>query len=426
MLGPTRSRLPGRWLGVGLSVLLVAGCMVTQEPSPSPSAGNVAASASPAGAATPRPSAPSASAPAAPVAGPLAGIWRVRKVLSLDDRSALIPGTVFDEEAYVVSPGCSNEPCPTLEVRMTPLGRTEPVSVAALKRDGDVYVSAAQAENEGPCLDIDGDRVQGGATVTSTLRLWLASVRPVGTAVESTALMGSLELALAPTEIGTAAGCAPETATYELSGRREAVAVRGDPPPEPDRPPNTAGGMANLPSISVKVAGAKISYFPVGGDTVRELVGSLANSGIKACGAINYEWHEGDDRPAACAITAFPGFEAAIEQRFDAGSGECTVTKSNVKARFTIHMPRWTSPKRVPARLLDWWRKVVVFIRDHEAGHVRISLAYVKKLNTRLRGAECDSAGSIIGKWAKQLNSAQEEYDRAEYSKPWPLPPFGY
>jgi predicted secreted Zn-dependent protease len=417
-----------RWIGAALSVVVVGACMGVPGPSPSPGASqdSAAAAATPSATVRTTPRPPTPSATPAPVAGPLAGVWRVRKILALEDRSALIPGAAFDEEAFVVTPDCDSEPCPSVEVRMTPLGRAEPVTIAVLERDGDRYVSAAQAENEGPCLDEDGDRVLGGATVTSTLRLWLASVRAAGTAVETTQLMGSLELQLDPTDVGSAAGCAAQTAAYELTGRREAVAVRTDPLPEVDEPPNTAGGLANLPSISVKVTGVEITYFPIEGDTLAELAASLANGGLKACGAINYEWHRGEDRPAACAITAFPGFEEAIERRTDASSGTCKIVESTVKARFSIHFPRWTAPKRVPKRLLAWWREVVEFIRDHEAQHVVISRDHVKRLNASLVGAGCSETGEIVGAWADRLSSAQEEFDRVEYQRPWPVPPAGY
>ncbi len=430
-----RSSRTARWIGAGLSLIVVTGCMGLSGPSASPPPdGNAAGTTSPGPTssirATPGPptgsAAPTGSATPVAEPVPIAGEWRVRKVLSLDDRSALIPGdAAFDDEAFVVTPGCDTEPCPTVEVSMTPLGRTEPVSVVVLSRAGDRYVSAAQAENEGPCLDDFGGRVHGGATVSSTMRLWAATTRPAGSAVESTQLMGSLELRLAPTSIGTAAGCEEQTASYELTGRREAVAVVNEPSPDPEEPPNTAGGLANLPAISAPVDGAKVLYFGVRGDTVGELFASMARGGLKACGEINYEWHEGDDRPAACAITAFPDTEDAIRER-TASNGTCTITRASVKARFTIHIPRWTAPKRVPVRLLDWWRDVVDFIRDHEAGHVRISRDFVKKLNARLDGADCGAATSTIRKWSRQLTAAHEEYDRVEYQKPWPVPPAGY
>jgi predicted secreted Zn-dependent protease len=426
MLGPTRSAPLARWLAAGLSLLLVAGCMAIPAPGPSAataSAADSSATASPMPASTTRPADPS-STPAVKLE-PIAGAWRVRKVLSPEHRSALLPGTVFQDEAFVVTADCDMEPCPTIAVKMMPLGRSSPVAEAKLELQGDRYVSAAQAENEGPCLDRDGERVQGGATVTSTLNLRATSARAAGTAVKSIVLLGSIDMHLTPTSIGSSAGCVPQVASYDLSGTRGRVATRNPDQELPDEPPNTAGGMAGLPTLSIKVSGVQIKYFPIEGDTLHELDVSLANGGVRACGVINYEWHEGDDRPAACAVTGFGDVEAAIEQRTNS-AGRCTITESNIKARFTIHFPRWNAPKRVPARLLAWWRDVVVFIRDHEATHIRISRDYVKKLNARLRGAACREADAIITKWAKQLNSAQEEFDRVEYAKPWPVPPVGY
>jgi len=414
-----------RWIGTALSLLVVSGCMGVPTPtvSPSPNA-TLSGATSPTVSASTAPRSPAPAATPEPTLDPIAGIWRVRKVLAPGDRSALLPDAAYADQAFVVTAGCEIEPCPTVEVRITPLARAKPVTVAVLERDGDRYVSAAQAENEGPCLNGEGDRVQGGATATSTLRLWAATVRASGTAVEQTALVGSLTLELTPTSVGSAAGCQPQSASYDLTGRREAIAVRTKPLPEGDLPPNTAGGLANLPSLSVEVSGVKIAYFPIEGDTVTELGSSLADGGLEACGAINYEWHEGDTRPAACAITGFGDIEAAIDQR---GSGaSCTMSDPNVRARFTIHFPRWTVPNRVPKRLLAWWRDVVEFIRDHEAGHITISRAHVKRLNADLRGAKCEDANSIIRRWSQGLSDAQSEYDRLEYQKPWPAPPFGY
>ena len=418
-------RVAASRVGLALSLVIAVGCQGAPAPSASPPPTTALATPSPtATAAASLRAAPTASAPPVAEIGPIGGVWRVRKILSLEDRSALIPGADFDEEAYVVTPDCDDEPCPAVEVRMTPLGRSQPVSIAILERDGNRYVSAARAENEGPCLDEDGDPVLGGAKVTSVMRLWLSTTRAEGSAVETTELMGSLELDLAPTPVGSAAGCVGQTATYELKGRREAVAVRDDPLPDVDAPPNTAGGLANLPLISVKVTGAEIVYFEIQGDTVAELGATLANGGVQSCGAINYEWNRGDDRPAACAVTAFPGIEDAIDQRVTADG--CTISKATIRAKLTIHMPRWIAPKRVPKRLLTWWREVVEFIRDHEAGHVVISRDHVDQLNKRLVGEDCDDADSIIGAWAKGLSNAHENYDRVEYSKPWPVPPAGY
>jgi hypothetical protein len=226
MLGPTRSAPLARWLAAGLSVLLVAGCMALPErrPSAAPASAADTATASPAAASPSRPATPSAT-PAVKLE-PIAGAWRVRKVLSPKHRSALLPGTVFQDEAFVVTADCDMEPCPTIKVQMMPLGRSSPVTTATLDLKGDRYVSAAKAENEGPCLNKDGERVQGGATVTSTLNLWATNTRAAGTAVQSTVLMGSIDMDLTPTSIGSSAGCEPQTASYELTGSRGRVAAR--------------------------------------------------------------------------------------------------------------------------------------------------------------------------------------------------------
>ena len=413
-----------RWVGTALIIALATGCMAAPSPPPG-SAPADSATVAPNSTGLPAPSVPTPSAAAPPKLEPIAGVWRVRKVLSPKNRSAAVPGAVFQDEAFYITAGCDMEPCPTIDVKMTPLGLSSPVTKASLKLDGGRYVSAAKAENEGPCLSNEGDRVQGGATVTSTLQLWAANVRAEGTAIEATTLLGSIDMHLTPTSIGSAAGCEPQTASYDLTGRAAQVASTNVEPPIPDEQPNTAGGLAQLPALSVKVPGVTIRYFPIAGDTLNELDASLSAGGVKACGPINYEWVEGDTRPVACAITGFNEVKGAIKEGL-ASNGACKVTSSSIQARFTIQFPRWTSPKRVPARLLAWWRKVVVFIRDHEAGHIAISRSYVKKLNARLRGADCAAVDSIITKWARQLNQAQEAYDRVEYAKPWPLPPFGY
>ena len=259
------------------------------------------------------------------------------------------------------------------------------------------------------------------------MRLRAANVRAAGTAVETTRLIGSLTLDLAPTPIGTAAGCGPLSASYDLSGELVSIAGRNDDPVEPDQPPNTAGGVVNLPSIGVKVSGVKIVYFSIEGDTVDELITDLARSGVRACGEINYEWNEGDDRPAACAITGFNDLDAAMDQRVDQSSGACTISRAEVKPRFTIHMPRWTAPKtraEAAARLVARGRRLHPRPRGRPRPH---------QPSTR-EDAQCRAARrevlrlatGIIRKWAATLSSAQEDYDRAEYAKPWPVPPLGY
>jgi predicted secreted Zn-dependent protease len=424
-----------RWLVVLFATIAIAAC--GQTPS-SPSA----AAANPTGAPTSTASTPVTATPSqaaatarpaatpSPVAGPIAGLWRVRRVLAQDDRSALLPTTAYGDDAYDIHASCPNEPCDRIDVRAAPFGQAEPLTTATLDRDkadAPTYQSAA-TEAAGQCLTPDGNRVPGGASVKSTLRLWLASVRPAGTAIQSIQLQGRLDLDIAPTPIGTASGCERQTASYELTGRREAAAILpGQTDADTtDNPIPGSDGLVALPTISVKVPASTVDYFSVRGDTVDELVNAVARGGVTACGQIEYEWYRGDARPSACTQTNFSDLTASIQTASNSATGACRITSSKVGVTFTIHMPQWTAPKRVPAPLLAWWRAIVTFIRNHETGHTAISRDYVKQLNAKLDGAVCSSVNAIITKWAGQLSAAQEAYDRREYSKPWPVPPLGY
>ena len=416
---------------VGLLALLVTACAglpsaatpespVTAAPPPPTSAPSAVADR------TPRPSAAASPTSAAELL-PIAGVWRVRKTLSAEDQSGLITDPAFDEETYSVEAGCPDEPCDSLEVTTTPLGLTSPATVIQLSREDATYASTAQPAVAASCLSSDGSRVDGGASATSILELWIATERPAGTSVASTVLRGVLEVEVTPTPIGESAGCQSLTASFDLTGRREEVAVR-DPNGGaigPDVRPPTGAALVRLPSLSVTVKGATIDYFGVTGDTSRELAASIARGGVKACGAIDYEWFRGDARPAACVMTRVSDTRQSIRTRTSA-SGACRITSATITASYTIHMPRWTEPARVPKRLLDWWRKIVDFIADHEAGHVRVGRDYIKKLNARLVGKPCEDINAIIRSWVTQHAEAQEAYDRGEYSRAWPTPAVGY
>jgi predicted secreted Zn-dependent protease len=426
-----RPRAATTAISSALIVLLVAACLpapapatpgtTTTPPSASASTPPASSASSPAS-----PEAPSASPSTAAELLPISGTWRVRKSLRAEDRSGLIDDPAFDEETYVVDAKCSAEPCDTLQVTTTPLGLTAPATVIDLTRDGATYGSKAQAGEGSTCVSAFGDRVDGGANTSSILRLWVTTDRPAGSSVASTALRGTIDLDVQPTPIGEAAGCEPQTASFELSGRREEVAVR-DPdgsPAGPNTKPPAGAVMVALPRLTAKVPNAEIKYFAITGDTSIELAGSIARGGVKACGAIDYEWFRGDARPSACTLTRVSDTRQSIATKSSGAS--CRITDANIRASYTIYLPRWTSPSRVPKRLLDWWRKIVDFIADHEGGHVRIGRDYIRKLNARLVGKPCEDVSSIVRTWVGQHAAAQEAYDMSEYSRPWPQPASGY
>jgi predicted secreted Zn-dependent protease len=369
---------------------------------------------------------PSGSTAAAAETLPISGVWRVRKVLRSGDGSAQVDEPAFDEETYSVEASCDQEPCDTLKVTTTPLGLTSPATVVDMKRDGAVYASSAEIAQASSCVSGFGDRVDGGADTASTMQLWVTTDRPAGSSVASVAIHGTIDLQLRPTPIGEAAGCEPEAAAFELTGRREEVAVRNPDGSTagPDLKPPAGTAFVGLPSITAKVSGATVRYFDVNGDTSAELAESVGRGGAKACGTIDYEWYRGDARPSACTLTRVSDTRQSI--RTSTSGSACRIREAHITTSYTIYVPRWTDPSRVPKRLLDWWRRIVDFIADHEAGHVRIGRDYIRRLNDRLVGKRCEDLTSIVRSWASQHAAAQEAFDRSEYSRPWPQPAAGY
>ena len=419
----------GRATSIALAVILVVGCDQSAVPTAAPSTAAATAitpsDAPSASTGSATPSSPPSASPAAELL-PIGGTWRVRKVLSQQDRTGLISDRTFDEETYSIAVGCETEPCDTIELTTTPLGLTSPATTSQLTRDGAFYSSADKPAEAIDCRTFDGDRVAGGALASTKLRLWIATERPTGTSVRLTVLKGDIELDIKPTSVGQSAGCEAEAASFLLSGRREEVAVR-DPngPAQLDLKPPRGAVLVRLPKLNAPVPNATVRYFAISGDTSIELALSIGRGGAKACGLIDYEWFRGDARPSACTLTYMTDTDEAIRTRLD-GSGNCRIAAARFQSRYVINMPRWTAPPRVPKRLLDWWRRILNFIAVHEGEHVRIGRDYIKKLNARLTGKDCAQADDIIAAWAKQHSAAQEAFDRSEYSKPWPQPAAGY
>jgi predicted secreted Zn-dependent protease len=418
-----------RAVAAGLGLVIVVGACAQSAPPATPAHVPLAAASPPS---TPA-SADSSASPTAPTAAaspdgellPIGGTWRVRRVLATEDRAGLIADRTFADEAYQITPDCDQEPCAGLEVRATPLGYGEPVALTTLRRTNATYASTDDAATSAVCITPTGDRVAGGASARTRMTLWMATDRSTGTAVTREALHGTIEVTLTPTSIGEAAGCEPRTVTFDLTGQREEVAV-DDPSSEiPQAEPPAGAAQTNLPRLDATVSGATVDYFPVRGDTSIELAASVAIGGGNACGSIDYEWFRGDARPSACTLTRLTDVKNAIRYR-QGSDGSCRITNAAFRVTFTIYMPRWTAPSRVPARLLDWWRKIIDFIADHESGHVRIGRDYIRRLNDRLDGANCADANRIIRAWATQHSDAQEAYDRKEYARPWPQPAPGY
>lgn len=432
-----RSRITGagvQWLRStwrrGLPLLCLAGMLAlsgcdARTPSPSP--------VQPTTEATPTGTLRASAGPASPIAatpspvivdGTLGGYWRVQE--TPEESSGLAFASVLDRHAflvYKVRPGCQAEPCDEITIDvLLPTYRTGLGSVT-LHRDGAVYASGAGESVSGPCVTAGGSSLDGGATVTETMRVWLQEVRRTGSAVVTTELHGEIELAGTPTPIGASAGCRPWTFRYLVAGSRTGAPADSSASPTSTPGPATAGGVDVPKQVNVTIKGATVAWFNVTGSTLRALVESIGAAGVKACGRINYEWYSGDTRPAGCMKTAWRTLD--VGRVFTSG-GACRTRVGSISASYTVELPRWVAPASVPKPLATWWRAVVRFIADHEAGHVAIARRWVAKLPGLLDRKPCGKVEQILDDWAAGVGAAQEQYDRDEYSKPWPPAPAGY
>lgn len=192
----------------------------------------------------------------------------------------------------------------------------------------------------------------------------------------------------------------------------------GVTPVEEPTPTHTAAPkLVALPKLTIKVSGATVIYFSVSGSTSAALLSSIGVHSVKPCGVIEYTWYSGDNRPAACAQYAYWYRETST-------SSACWV--SSVWVVSTVYFPRWASPSRVSAPLLAWWRKWIAVVQKHEAGHVAVARKWLPTVRSRLVGISCSRVKTTLARVMKQVEAAQEAYDKAQYSvQVFPDPPDG-
>lgn len=188
-----------------------------------------------------------------------------------------------------------------------------------------------------------------------------------------------------------------------------------EPTDAPTETPTPAPKPVALPKITIRITGAKIDYFAVAGATSEKLLTSVQVHAAKDCGTIDYTWYSGDARPIACA-------EWAYWYRETYNSTSCRV--SGVWLVQTVYFPQWTSPSRVSAPLLAWWRTWVAVVQKHEAGHVAIARKWLPSVRSRMLGIACSRVKTVMKSVSRQVEAAQEAYDRVQYDiQVFPDPP---
>ena len=110
----------------------------------------------------------------------------------------------------------------------------------------------------------------------------------------------------------------------------------------------------------------------------------------------------------------------------DVASGVCVISSVDLTASYTIILPDWTSPARVPAALVPWWKLVMAHIVWHESQHLAIAREYAAKVKGALLNGPCTNAGSKAAAQAvlDDLKTAQDAFDAQQTAADWQYPPY--
>ena len=108
-------------------------------------------------------------------------------------------------------------------------------------------------------------------------------------------------------------------------------------------------------------------------------------------------------------------------ERTNTATGSCVVVGVDIEPRALHNADRALDPgpALVPRVLVDLVEgQPSDYVRDHEAGHLKIEVASdSRNCGHAYDGAACSKVDGIYKKWSKQLEAAQEAYDKREYAR---------
>ncbi len=331
----------------------------------------------------------------------------------------MVAGAYAADLLLKVSPTCATGSCAVAAKLIDPhSGRT--LATKTVRPSAEGYRVKIAATVTDLCRGRAGLTVKDGAKRTTSLVL-RPFVSPDG-GRRTLAIEGSGRVN--PTKRGDGAGCrdakAPAKVTAEKLTREQLASVKGrlSPIPLPDLVP--------LPRFTVSIKGVRSIYYGVKGDRSSVLIDRWAatSSRAKYCGRIDYSWYSGSGQTSSC-IKA----ESSVHysNAYDDWSGSCTITSVSARWSFSMPIARWSGPSLVPRLLIPWWKATLRYVRDHEARHVAIYSKWTKVLPGRVVGHSCASANSIVSKWMRQVNAAQEAFDKKDCARnDWPVPPYQF
>jgi len=391
------------------AAVLVTSAPTVPPPTPQPTA---RPTPSPSPAPTPE---PTPEPTPAPFLGRLSGTYLVTYA---PEEPGLAAGLYPGGELLVIKPICSKGNCSSsVTVKDPRSGKT--LRKGTFVRSSSGFAFRIVSKQADLCRQPDGRTVEAGATVTATLTLRAMSLSGYTYVI----LDGGRKVRTTPNARGKSVGCRAGTYSMPIyaetlqKGDMSSVASRVSPKPLAD--------LVGVPHYAVRVKGAKMVYYPVKGVRASVLIESWAKTSslAKYCGKINYSWYTGDPQTLSCADFSADPHMSYLQNPW---TGACVVTNVSFSTRYVVPIAKWTGPAVVPRGLVPWWKATQELVAKHEAGHFAIDRKWLPILRSRLVGTSCSSGQSIVNRWSKQLNAAQEAYDKKQYaSEKWPPYPPG-
>ena len=163
-------------------------------------------------------------------------------------------------------------------------------------------------------------------------------------------------------------------------------------------PTDSLADTVALPKFSYPIAGVTVKYFSITGDTPDALTEADETASTQAC--------KGDS--LACFNDSY---RWSFVRLIDMASGVCVVKSVDLTASYSITLPNWTGPARVPAALVAWWKLVMDHIVWHESQHLAIALEYAPKIEAALQSSSCAGLNAAAQAVIDDLRAAQNVFD---------------
>ena len=171
-------------------------------------------------------------------------------------------------------------------------------------------------------------------------------------------------------------------------------------------------GNVSLPRFPVSIKGATIVWFGISGDNPGALIASDEAASSVAC----------DMESLACFHDTYKWNSS---RSVDPKSGVCKITSVNLNATYTITLPRWSAPAKVPAALVAWWKQVLAHFVWHESQHLAIARSYAASIKAAIMAGPCTNSGLAAAKAAlARLAKAQDAFDAAQKTANWQWPSY--